>query len=140
MSPTTSDAERFLRLVLRANAMFVTFSALLLVLAPGPVADFLRIFPSGVVAGFGVLLFAIAVWIFWFAGRSPLPVPIVRIVIAMDVLWPIANYALLLVPPAALTTQAKWAIAMTADVVALFAVLQVLGLRRLLRAAQPARS
>ena len=50
-------------------------------------------------------------------------------VIALDALW-VCGSALLLASPGEITTSAKWAVAIAADIVAVVGVMQAIGLRR----------
>ena len=49
----------------------------------------------------------------------------------LDVLWVLGSVALIFSNQIPLTVAGKWAVALVADVVALFAVLQYVGVRRM---------
>jgi hypothetical protein len=55
----------------------------------------------------------------------------VWMVIGGDLLWVVASYAILLAGRPALTTAGSWSVGILAEIVALFAVIQFVGLRRL---------
>jgi hypothetical protein len=51
-------------------------------------------------------------------------------VIELDVLWVIGSLILIFTSLVPLTTSGKWAVAITADIVTVCAILQYIGLRR----------
>lgn len=133
-----ANPSRLLRLALRANAAFSTLSALTFLVFAAPVAAFVGAMGGRDVVILGVQLAVFAVWLWWLAARSAIPRWQVWIIIALDVLWVVGSFQTVLAPPPSLTTGGTWAIAMVADVVGLFALLQFIGLRRLRKAALPA--
>ncbi|MFB3094636.1 MAG: hypothetical protein ACE10O_02120, partial [Candidatus Acidiferrales bacterium] len=74
-----------------------------------------------------------AVWLTWLSTRTAVPRWQVWLIIALDVLWVAGSFQLVLASPPGLTGGGKWAVGMIADIVALLALLQFLGLRRLKR-------
>jgi hypothetical protein len=121
-------------LALRGNAAFSTLSAVVFLVAADAIAGFLKILPAQQVMVVGVQLALFAVWLWWLSRRPVVPRWQVWLIIALDVLWVGGSFQIVLASPPTLTVGGKWAIGMVADVVALFAVLQFLGLRRLQRA------
>lgn len=130
---TTNDSSRWLRLALRANAAFSTLSAAVFLAAAAPIAAFLGILSVPQVLVLGVQLALFAAWLFWLSQRPAIPPWQVRLIIALDVLWVVGSFQTILAPPPQLTGGGKWAIGMVADLVALFALLQFMGLRRIRR-------
>ena len=120
----------FLRRVLWANAFFSTATALLLLAAAAPLANWTGIQPPVVflVLGVGLLLFAGVVA--WIAQRATDNLALVRAIFLLDLAWVAASIALLLGGWLPLTTAGWWAVLLVADVVALFALLEYVGLRR----------
>lgn len=129
----SSSAEdgRFLRRVLYGNATFTGFIAVVLIIAAGPAASFTGLdYPLAYVAlGIGLLPFA------WFcaytARQRQLNPTYAKIILLLDVVWVAGSFLLLLSGWLPLTTAGKWAAAIIDEVVAVFAVLEFIGLRRL---------
>ncbi|MEZ4674323.1 MAG: hypothetical protein R2932_08785 [Caldilineaceae bacterium] len=85
------------------------------------------------IVGIGLLPFAF--FVAQVARQKPLNRTLVWIVIEMDLLWVIASATILLFGwPATTTVGGMWAIAIVAEIVATFAILQYVGIRRLGRA------
>ncbi len=132
---STPDCSRLLRLALGGNAAFSTLSAVIFLAASQPIASFLGFLPGKQVVVLGIQLGVFAAWLAWLSTRPAIPRWQVWLIIALDALWVAGSFQLLLAPPAELTVGGKWAIGMVADVVALFAILQSVGLWRLRRTA-----
>ena len=132
---STPDCSRLLRLALGGNAAFSTLSAVIFLAASQPIATFLGFLPGKQVVVLGIQLGVFAAWLAWLSTRPAIPRWQVWLIIALDALWVAGSFQLLLAPPAELTVGGKWAIGMVADVVALFAILQSVGLWRLRRTA-----
>lgn len=131
---TQTDARpvTFLRNVLYANAIFSTLCAALFLLDSGPIAIFLGwplVWPI-VIIGVGLLPFALLVY--KTARNLPQGKRLVWLIFEMDLLWVVASIVVLLMQwPTSTTTGGRWAIGIVAEIVALFAILEYIGLRRL---------
>lgn len=121
--------EDLLRKSLRGNAIFSTLCGLVFVFASGPIAGFLgELHPLLVLAvGLQLLLFAGA--LVWLASKPGISVPLSIGVIVADLLWLLGSIAIVY---ADLLTRGGAALALVlADVVLLLAILQSLGVHRL---------
>ena len=133
MATTTIQSnDRLLRNALRGNSLFSTLSGVSFVLAAGQIAEFLGVSPDAAVliALIGVGLLGFATILFWNAARQTMDLTLAIAAIAGDVLWVLGSFVLLLVDPFGFTTAGHWAILIIADAVAVFAILQFVGLRR----------
>ncbi len=130
---STNNPSRLLRLALRSNAVFSALSAIVFTAASGAIASFLGFLPTQQVFLLGVQLAVFAVWLTWLSTRAAVPRWQVWLIIALDVLWVAGSFQLVLASPSGLTVGGKWVVGMIADIVALLALLQFLGLRRLKR-------
>ena len=83
----------------------------------------------------GVVLLAFGAQLLLAARKQKIDTREAAAITTMDLLWVVASAALLIVG-GPLTVAGKWAVAMVADVVLLFAILQIVGLRRLGRDAR----
>ncbi len=126
-----STSASFLRTVLRGNMLFSLFSGLCFIIGAGALSQFTGIAPAIilVIVGAGLILYGPFLW-----RVSSAEAPdrrLVWVVIAADVLWVLGSIVLLITDPLSLTTAGKWTVGILADLVATFAVLQYIGLRRI---------
>lgn len=128
---STQDKAQLLRSALLGNSIFCVLSGLDFALFSRPVADFLGLSSPTVILVLGVGLIAYALVVFIQARAQPLSLPFARFAIVADVLWVIGSAALIFTSMVAFTTAGKWAIAIIADIVLVFAILQYIGLRRI---------
>lgn len=128
---STQDKDRLLRSALLGNSIFSFLSGLDLVLFSRPVATFLGLSSPIVILALGIVLMAFAYVVFTQARNRPLDRSFARFAIVADLLWVIGSAVLIFTDLMAITTAGKWAIAILADVVLVFAILQYVGLRRI---------
>ena len=126
------DNAALLRRALQSNALFSLLSALAFILASGPVARFLGpAVPSWIILAIGVSFLPFVYGVYGvssdIAGRWRYG----RIITAMDATWVVASYLVLWLAWSQFTVAGRWFIALQAEVIFLFAVLQMMGLRRL---------
>lgn len=112
---------------LKANAVFSAGSGLALAVFSVPLSDWLGI-PAWIAVAVGVGLVGFSVIVYSIA-RNP-KATVVKQVIASDVAWVVGAVVLLVAFPDAMTTEGRWALGIVSLVVADFAVMQWLGLRR----------
>jgi hypothetical protein len=128
---STQDKARLLRSALLGNSIFSFLSGLDFVLFSRPVATFLGVSSPTAILILGILLIAFAYVVFTQA-RNPSPDrSFTKVVIAADVLWVLGSAVLIFSDLMFFTTSGKWAIAIIADIVLFFAILQYAGLRRM---------
>ena len=130
---STQDEPRLLRSALLGNSIFSFLSGLDFVLFSGPVASFLGLSSPTVILVLGLGLIAYALVVFLQARAQPLSLSFARSAIIADVLWVLASAVLVFTDIVDFTTAGRWAIAIVADIVLVFAVLQFVGLRRITR-------
>ena len=78
----------------------------------------------------GVVLILFAIDLIWIASPDIINRRIAVAVILLDVVWVAGSVIILLFDLVPLTVAGRWTIALLAEVVALFAILQTIGLRR----------
>ena len=135
-----SNGSNLLRYALRGNALFSASSGAGFILAAGHLASLTGLQPPLIftIAGIGLIGYAGPVWRLAASPAIP-PAPAWAIILA-DAAWVAGSLALLLSGIAPLTVMGKWLIAILADIVGIFAVLQYIGLQRLsahIRAIEP---
>src|SRR5688500_13919408 len=129
-----SSQERsanFLRRVLQADALASGLSGALLIMAAKPLAAFIGVglpLPL-IVTGVFLLLYAGA--LLQQAAQDTLSRRFVTAVIVINIAWVVGSSLILLTDLVPLTTAGNWAVAIVADLVAVFAGLEFYGLRRL---------
>lgn len=139
-SQTTGSKDQLLRNTLRANGVFSAVSGLVFIFASAPLADFLGIkdanilgFLNGssflIIMGVGLLLYAGG--LLWNATRPQMNKMLAWEAVFMDSVWVIGSAIILLAEALPLTTEGSWTVLIIADVVASFAVLQYVGIRRM---------
>jgi hypothetical protein len=125
------DKGRFLRRVLQGNAAFSTISGLGVAVASRPLAEFIGLaYPLAlVIIGIGLLPFA--AFVFGATMKDRIDRRQAITIIAMDLSWVIGSAIILLANWPPLTVAGKWTVGLLAEAVFTFAVLQMIGLRRL---------
>jgi hypothetical protein len=131
MSVETHAHAQFVRRVLLGNATFGIVTGLIALLWSGALSAAFGLAQPMVLIGLGEALLLFAAALIWIALRMPTNQRILGTIFALDVAWVIASALVLLAGWAPLTAAATWAIIGVADVVALFALLEYIGLRRL---------
>lgn len=118
-----------LRLALKLDGAVTGANGLAYVVAAEPLGDLLGFAPSLLRAvGAFLVVFAVAVWLT--AVRTAMPRPAVRAVIAANVIWALGSAAAAIAQWGSPDTPGTIWIVLQAGVVAAFADLQLIGLRR----------
>lgn len=123
-------ADQPLRGVLQANMIFSGLSGLLLAVAAAPLRQWLDVPATWplVVIGIGLLGFA---WLlFLIARQSPIDLRQANLIFWLDVAWVIGSALLLFTGWVSFTNAGWWAVLLVADAVALFAIMEFVGIRR----------
>ncbi len=127
----SGENNKLLRYTLRGNAAISAVSGVIAILAAAPIAAFMGLASPLilVVIGVGLLPFAFLVYkVSTMTAVNPL---FIKEILVMDLLWIGGSIAILLIGWPVLTTNGRWLVAILADVVAVFALLEFVGLRRL---------
>ena len=124
------NKNSMLHIAIRSNAIFCDISALVMVVAAKPLASFLGLSNPAILVGIGLVLFAWALMLFWGSMQVQVPRWLAWLAIDGDLAWVAASAIVLLLPASPLSVAGKWAIAISADVVLVFAIWQFVGLRR----------
>lgn len=96
----------------------------------GPIAAFLGLSAPVILVITGVLLLLYAAALFYTAAQATIPRREVLAFVILDAAWVAGSLAILLAGWPALSGGGKWAVAIVADVVAVFAALQYYAVRR----------
>ncbi|MEM7030586.1 MAG: hypothetical protein AAF629_13545 [Chloroflexota bacterium] len=126
----SANTSSLLQRALQGNGLFSLLSGLAFIIAANPIATFLGGVSSTVLMAVGVGLLIYAADLFFVARQSPIKPLFAWLFIAGDVVWVLASALLLMTDWVAFTNAGWWAVAIIADIVAVFAILQYVGLRR----------
>ena len=121
--------DRLLRYSLRGNAAFSSASGLAFIAAAGPLARTMGVPEVVSLPGLGVQLLCFAALLVWLASRDIIRPAFAMAVVVADALWAAGTVPLLLA--SVLSPTGSWIATAIANVVAAFAVLQYLGIRRM---------
>lgn len=124
------DRSTLLRRALQGNAVFSSLSAIGSFAGAGWLSTHIGA-PISVLIALGAGLLAYAAWLLFQATRPQLDRRAAWAAIIADELWVIASAVLVLTGWPDLTTTGGWVVGIVALLVADFAVLQYVGLRRL---------
>ncbi len=126
-----TDTSSLLRHAILANGIFCGVSGIVLLLAAAPLATLLGIPAPLVLRGTGFVLGCYGIALFFLASQQHINQKLALAVILLDVLWVLDSIVILLTGWLPLTTTGIWVIAILALIVAGFAEVQYLGLRRM---------
>jgi uncharacterized membrane protein len=122
----------FLRRALQSNALFSLLTGLVFIVAAGPVARFLGAnIPIAIVLVVGLSLLPFGYGVYRVAAQPEIVPRHASKITVMDVTWVIGSYLLLVLAWDAFSVAGRWLVALQAEAVFTFAVLQFIGLRRL---------
>ncbi|MEU4546127.1 hypothetical protein [Nonomuraea dietziae] len=125
----TADRTKFLRLALVADAVVTGGNGLIYLLAAGPVGDLLGP-DTGLLRGIGAFLLVYGAAVGFLSTRADISRGATKAVIALNIIWTLGSVAAVATGLLEFTmVGAVWAIAQ-ALVVAAFAELQIMGLRK----------
>lgn len=125
-----SSKSTLLRRTLQANGIFSGLSGIAFIADAGPLASFLGLTSALPLLVIGAVLLLHAAILLVKANQEPIDPRLAWYAIIGDVAWVIASVEILLTGWLPLTTAGWWAVAIVADIVAVFAIVQFYGLRR----------
>lgn len=130
-SKAGGDRESLLRRALIGDALFCAVAGAAMIGGSSRISQFTGLTPNWVpaVIGVGVLFWGVEVG--YLGRREALSPNTAKFVIGADIAWVVVSYGVLVSGGLDLTTAGKWTIGILAEIVALFAVVKYLGLRRM---------
>lgn len=126
-----TNNQSTLRLILRGNAVFSGVSGLLFIFASAAVANFIGINSSYVILLIGVGLAGYAMLIHVNASRMEIDKTFVLSAVIADSTWVFLSIVLLATNWVPFTVAGRWAVAIIAGIVDVFATLQFLEWRKM---------
>jgi hypothetical protein len=122
--------DQLLHRVLQANMVFSGLTGLLLVVDAAPLSQWLGVPATWLLVVLGIGLLGFAGLLYLTARQRPLDLRQANLIFWLDVAWVVGSALLLATGWAPLTSAGWWAVLVVADVVALFAILEFVGIRR----------
>ena len=134
MNQSVQERQGLLKKALIGNAVFSILSGAAILWANRWLVGFLGLSDKVSLAILGVSLIVYAA-ILWLNARRPkIRITDAWIAVAMDAVWVVGSYAVIFLVP--FSVAGKWVIALVAEVVLAFALLQWLGIRRVRKSDQ----
>jgi len=124
------EHKSLLHKVLRLNAAFSGVFGLVFILFPAKISGMLGLSNDLTITITGMLLIGWEIFAFHLVQQPQVSVPGVWIVILGDLAWVVGSIALLVGAWLPLTTTGFWFVAIIADIVLVFSIVQYFGLRR----------
>jgi hypothetical protein len=132
MNQSVEERQGLLKKALTGNAVFSVVSGLAILLTNRWLVKFLGLPDQVSLAVLGVSLIVYAA-ILWLNARRPkIKITDAWIAVIMDAVWVIGSYVLILVVP--FSVGGKWVVALVAEIVLAFAIVQWLGIRKIRKA------
>jgi hypothetical protein len=131
MDQTIEECQGLLKKALTGNAVFSVISGVAILFADRWVVKFLGLPDQVSLALLGISLIIYAVLLWLSARKTKIKITGAWVAIVMDVVWVVGSYALIVVVP--FSVWGKWVVALVAELVLAFAVLQWMGVRRVLK-------
>ena len=126
-----ANHSSLLRNTLFSNSAFSFLSGVAFLLFSGAIANFLGVSASWIVLALGVGLIVYSIELYLAARADPVNTSIAKFAVYADLVWVLGSAVLIFANLIPFSTAGKWAIAIVADIVLVFAILQYIGLRRL---------
>lgn len=130
----STNNSNLLRKALYGNSIFCALSGLDFAIFSKPISNFLGLSNSWVILVLGIILVLYGIEVFIFARKEKISEGFAKFVIVADIAWVIGSAILIFTNLIPFTTAGKWAIAIIADIVLVFAIVQYVGLKRLTKA------
>jgi hypothetical protein len=129
MSQTVEERQGLLKKALASNAVFSVVSGVVILSANRWLVKSFGLPEKVSLAVLGVSLIVYAA-ILWFNARRPeIKITDAWVAVIMDVIWVVGSCALIFLVP--FSVGGKWVVALVAELVLAFAILQWLGIRRI---------
>lgn len=123
----------FLKNALLSDSALSFLSGIAFLLFSKAIAGFLGLPASWIILTLGIGFIVYSIELFLAARATPINTRIATFAMYANLAWVLVSAFLIFANLVAFTTAGKWAIAIIADLVLVFAILQYIGLRRLVK-------
>ncbi|HAV78130.1 MAG TPA: hypothetical protein DCX53_12345 [Anaerolineae bacterium] len=127
----SANNSSLLRIALYGNSIFSFASGLAFVLFSEAIASFLGISASWIIFVIGAGLLLYGYQLYSSSKSEPVNMAFANIAVYADLVWVLGSAILIFTNLVNFTSPGKWGIAIIADIVLVFAILQYVGLRRI---------
>ena len=134
MNQSAEERQRLLKKALTGNALFSVVSGVAILFAHRWLVKFLGLPEKVSLTILGISLIGYAALLGFNARRPRIRISDAWVAVIMDALWVVGSYGLIFAVP--FSVSGKWVLAMVAELVLAFAVLQWLGIRRIRKSEQ----
>ena len=134
MNQSVEERQDFLKKALTGNAVFSVVSGVAILFANRWLVKFLGLPEKVSLAILGVSLIGYAALLWLNANRAKIKITDAWVAVIMDIVWVVGSYALIFAVP--FSVGGKWVVALVAELVLVFAVLQWLGIRKIRKSEQ----
>jgi hypothetical protein len=134
MDKAVEERQGLLKKALNGNAAFSVVSGVVVLSLNDWLVKFLGLPDTVSLALLGMTLVVYAILLWLNARRSKIGIIEAWVAVIMDMAWVISSYVLIVVVP--ISVGGKWVVALVAELVLAFAVLQWLGIRRVRKSKQ----
>lgn len=126
-----NSQSNLLRRTFQANGLFSSLSGIVLIAGAKPVASFLGLDVPLILVGVGVVCLLYGASLFFSATQGSIASGFAWFTVVADTTWVLGSLVILLTGWPGLTPAGWWAVAIVADIVAVFAAVQFYGLRQM---------
>lgn len=123
----------FLKTALLSDSALCFISGIAFLLFSKAIAGFLGLPAAWIILVLGIGFIVYSAELFLAARSKPINLYIAKFAVYANLAWVLASAFLIFANLVPFTTAGKWAIAITADLVLVFAILEYMGLRKLAR-------
>ena len=127
----SNSPSKLLRRTLQANGVFSALSGVIAILGANALSVLLGVNMPSLLIGIGIALLVYAAGLLLNARREQIKLQEAWLAVIIDAAWVVGS--VILIFAGTLSTTGNWLVAIVADIVLLFAVLQFFGIRRLQR-------
>lgn len=130
MATLTQKRSNLLRTALRANGIFSALSGILLALGASQFPSLMGVGTSLFYSVLGIILLFHAGMLFFFTRTETIRPAFAWYAILGDVAWVLATVVILLSNNIGLSSTGNWILLIIGDIVLVFAIVQIIGVRR----------
>lgn len=115
----------------QADSIFCMISGAAFTFGAGAISSLIGLDSAAPILFIGLIVLLCGVGAFWFTSSRPVPRWLVIAAIFVNIDWLIGSAVLLAADPLSFTNEGKWLVLIIADIVAVLAMWEYIGLRRM---------
>ncbi len=130
-APAKSQPRTLLQKILLVDSLSSGAAGIAFIVASGPIAAFVGVANPLALVILGILFVVFAAAVYYTASREPINRRAVWLIFELNVVYVVGSAIILLANAFGLSTEGRWLVLILADLVAVYAVIEFVGLRRL---------